>query len=217
MISKSDKTEFRSSLFRHLDGIVTAPTAYALLEKGVIDHFRDHKKADLHELSRLFKANEGYLNVALRVLSSQGWLLQKADNQEDAIEYELTSKGEIGIQYFHWYKEAAELLKYSEKFHPRKFEKAPFLLLESLFQHFKENFGASISEDEEVQSVQHQILSHIEGIIFGTYHSPPGYEWYVSQILYGSEVQAGRISQGSHQLPTIIRHICPFWLVFKEK
>ena len=167
MISKSDKTEFRSSLFRHLDGIVTAPTAYALLEKGVIDHFRDHKKADLHELSRLFKANEGYLNVALRVLSSQGWLLQKADNQEDAIEYELTSKGEIGIQYFHWYKEAAELLKYSEKFHPRKFEKAPFLLLESLFQHFKENFGASISEDEEVQSVQHQILSHIEGIILG--------------------------------------------------
>ena len=32
-----DKSLLRSQLFQHLDGLVTAPVAYALWEKGVLD------------------------------------------------------------------------------------------------------------------------------------------------------------------------------------
>jgi len=44
MISKQKQAELRSGLFRHLDGIVTAPTAYTLLEKGLTDLFTGEKR-----------------------------------------------------------------------------------------------------------------------------------------------------------------------------
>ncbi len=77
MLLKKDQAEFRSNLFRHLDGIVTAPTAYALHEKGVLEYLLEKKGASLQDLTTRFRANEGYLNVALRILCSQGWLFRR--------------------------------------------------------------------------------------------------------------------------------------------
>ena len=66
------KSELRGILFRHLDGIVTIPSAYSLYKNGVLDYIMQQQKVSLHELTIKFNANEGYLNVALRVLASQG-------------------------------------------------------------------------------------------------------------------------------------------------
>ncbi|MFT5437297.1 MAG: hypothetical protein ACI840_001951, partial [Ulvibacter sp.] len=43
MYSKEELRALRSKLFRHLDGIVIAPSAYALKDRGVTDYLLAHK------------------------------------------------------------------------------------------------------------------------------------------------------------------------------
>ncbi len=57
----------------------------------------EHKQATLKQLVSHFKANEGYLNVALRVLATLGWLVQILDNEKDEISYSLTDNSEIAF------------------------------------------------------------------------------------------------------------------------
>ena len=167
MISREEKAEFRSHLFRHLDGIVTAPSAFALMEKGVTNHVLEAKESSLKELAHTFNANEGYLNVALRLLCSQGWLNQTVDNHNDDVTYSINDSTEVAFSHFHLYEDAVQSLKFTEHFHPRKFELEPFLLLEKIFAHFKNNFGIKFSNNDMEKSIQEQILKHIEGVIVG--------------------------------------------------
>ena len=100
-MNSDQKKSLRSKLFRHLDGIVISPTAYALKKHGITDYLLQNKKVELKELTTKFKANEGYLNIALRGLCSQGWLLQHVDNQNNAISYETNEESEIAFNYFY--------------------------------------------------------------------------------------------------------------------
>jgi SAM-dependent methyltransferase len=161
------KTSLRSRLFRHLDGIVIAPTAYTLKKNGVTDFLLENKKASLKDLAIKFKANEGYLNVALRGLCSQGWLAQNIDNQNDLVTYETNSESEIAFKYFHLYEDVVDLLQMSENYHQRKFEIEPFLKLKSIYEKHKINYGIELSENKSERNIQEQILTHIEGIIVG--------------------------------------------------
>ena len=147
----------------------------------------------MSDLTEKFKANEGYLNVALRGLCSQGWLTQHIDNTSDAIGYETNDKSEIAFGYFHLYEDATDLLKMSGNYHPRKFEVEPFQKLKSLYEKYKNNYGIALSNDQLRRSVEEQILTHIEGVIVGANHSPLGHYRHVSQILYGVQVQGRRI------------------------
>ncbi|NAS31340.1 class I SAM-dependent methyltransferase [Flavobacteriaceae bacterium R38] len=167
MLSKINKRELRASLFRHLDGIGTAPTAYALHEKGVLHYISEKEKVSLKELTAHFNANEGYLNVALRILCSQGWLIQHLDNEKDSIEFEISELSSIAFDYVPLYKDVVHLLKFSEGFHHRKFHIEPFRMLEKIFINYKNNYGLSINNEEKSGIVQQQILKHIEGIIVG--------------------------------------------------
>jgi len=167
MLSKQEKSELRGKLFRHLDGIVTCPAAHELHEKGITSYLLKKKSIDLHEISIKFKANKGYLNVALRTLASQGWLEYKVVNETNTVSISINSLSEIAFNYFHLYKEAALLLKLSEKFSARKFEVAPFLKLERLFENFKTNFGVEIPTDKIEAEILQQIITHVEGIIVG--------------------------------------------------
>ena len=161
------KTALRNKLFRHLDGIAISPTAYTLKKHGVTDYLLQHQKVALKDLTTTFKANEGYLNVALRGLCSQGWLVQNVDNQNNEITYETNEKSEIAFKYFYLYEDVVDLLQMSEKYHPRKFEVEPFLKLEAIYKKFKNNFGIQLSENENRKEIEEQILAHIEGIIVG--------------------------------------------------
>ncbi len=165
-MTKNEKDNFRADLFLHLDGIVTAPTAFVLYRKGILDFLLKEKRTSLKNITAAFEANEGYLNVALHTLASQGWLSHNIISEND-IEISLTSKSEIAFELVPLYEDVVKLMEMSGKYHPRKFELEPFLLLESIVVKFKNNYGISISDETEVRQVQLQVLKHIEGHIVG--------------------------------------------------
>ncbi|WP_440121420.1 class I SAM-dependent methyltransferase [Tenacibaculum sp. Ill] len=167
MLTKQEKSALRSRLFRHLDGIVTCPAAYTLHEKGITEYLLDKKSISLTEITNHFKANDGYLNVALRTLCSQGWLTQHVDNTQNKVQFEVNKASTIAFSYFHLYKEAFSLLKFSENYSARKFEIEPFIKLENLYKNFTNNFGIEPLSTSEEKEIIAQILTHIEGIIVG--------------------------------------------------
>ncbi len=161
------KSELRGILFRHLDGIVTIPAAYSLHKKGVLEYILQQQKVSLQKLTTNFNANEGYINVALRVLASQGWLVQNIDIQKDEITFATNDKSETAFSLIPLYKDAFSLMQFSEHFHPRKFEVEPFEMLNELFTKYKSNFGIQFSEDAKIRAIQEQVLYHIEGVLVG--------------------------------------------------
>jgi len=165
-MTKVEKSKLRADLFRHLDGIVTAPTAYALHQAGVLGFLLKKEKVALFEITKKFKANEGYLNVALRVLAAQGWLDYEMNNKTE-IWIKTNQKSAIAFDLIPLYKDVVDLMKLSAKFHNRKFEKAPFQALEKIFIKYQQNCGLLDTEDTISQEIQRQVLKHIEGHIVG--------------------------------------------------
>ncbi len=167
MLSKEEKKHLRSQLFRQLDGIVTCSTAYILDKNKITNYLLEKKQATLSEITTKFNANDGYLNVALRTLCSQGWLTQVVDNNKNEVTFTINNNSPIAFKYFKHYKEAHELLKFSENYSSRKFELAPFYKLEKLFFNFKKKFGTPVPTEENEIRIFNQICNHIEGIIVG--------------------------------------------------
>lgn len=165
MLSKKEKGELRGDLFRYLDGLGTAPSAYALFDSGILEYILKEKSFSLEAASSKFKANEGYLNVALRIICSQGWLEQKIDNESDTIEYAVNSKSELAFQNFHLYKDVIDILILSGNFSKRLFEKTPFDAWALVTEKFKTHFGIELSDDPIEKEIQEQILKHIEGCL----------------------------------------------------
>ena len=167
MLSKIEKTQLRADIFRHLDGIVTAPVAYILLEKGVCEYLLKVGQDTISNISKHFNANEGNLNVALRVLCSQGWLTANVDNVSNAATYSTNESSEFAFNQFHLYEDVVHLMKFSEQFDKRKFELEPFIVLENIIKNLSNNYGVQFSANEIEKNIQKQILKHIEGITVG--------------------------------------------------
>ena len=167
MLNKEQRKKLRTELFRHLDGIVTIPSAYCLYAHGAIEKLLEAKEIDISDLSLSLGANEGYLNVAFRVLASQGWIDMSIDNSMDRVKYSCNDKTEIVNTYLPIFKECYELLQLSEYYHHRRFEEKPFRKLESIFNAYRENCNLSNPTNDLESEIQHQMLSHIEGIIIG--------------------------------------------------
>ncbi len=163
MLTKEQKTDLRDTLFRHLDGIAVAPTAYALHEKGVLDYLVDQGEATLSVLTSEFSANEGYLNVALRLMASQGWLEMVVDT--NSICYKINEKSSKIFKLVPLYKDIVDLLKFTEKFHRRKFEEAPFLFWEKISKKYLNHYDLRSWDNRN--SLAYQLLKHIEGILVG--------------------------------------------------
>ncbi|HMB99728.1 MAG TPA: class I SAM-dependent methyltransferase [Flavobacteriaceae bacterium] len=162
MLTNNDKALFRSTIFRHLDGIATATTAFALYKKGVLEYLIENKKLPIKEITKQFDANEGYLNVALRVLCSQGWLIQHLDNEQDNIVYELNKNSIQAFNLVHLYKDAVDLLNYSVRFPEEQIGSDCFIVLEQIFKKYEDSYGL---KDIQINSIEYQILKHIEGVI----------------------------------------------------
>lgn len=167
MLSRQEKSQYRQDIFRHLDGIATAPTAYSLYRKGVLDHLLMEEGAALSHLAEVFGANEGYLNVALRVLCSQGWLRQTLDPGGADVRYDLTPLSAEAFALIPLYADAVGLLTLSGHFHPRRFEQKPYEVLREIFLRYFDRYGLPAAEDPAVRRLQDQVLAHIEGILVG--------------------------------------------------
>ncbi|MFT4806157.1 MAG: hypothetical protein ACI9YE_003388, partial [Psychroserpens sp.] len=162
MLSKLDKEQLRGTIFRHLDGIATATSAYALYKKGILDYLVEHKTVPLETLTKTFNANEGYLNVALRVLCSQGWLIQNLDHKTNQISYTLNEVSARAFKLVPLYEQCVNLLKYSVRFPEDPIGPDAFSALEKVFISYEQKFGLDVSNEN---TVEHQILKHIEGVI----------------------------------------------------
>ncbi|WP_343697841.1 class I SAM-dependent methyltransferase [Flavobacterium sp.] len=160
-------SQLRSYIFRHLDGLAVAPTAIALKNNGVLEFILNKKLVKLAELTTVFKTNEGYLNVGLRILASQGFLNYEVDNAKDEITISVNEKTEIAFSLFYLYQDVVDLLKFSIQFHPRLFDDAPFEKLNIIIEKYKKNYGISHSDDDLTNAIQDQILKHIEGYLAG--------------------------------------------------
>jgi len=163
----TDKSQLRSSIFKHLDGLAVAPVAIALQNKGVLAFILNKKQVQLADITPVFNANEGYLNVGLRILASQGFLEYEVDNATQEVTISVNEKTEMAFSLFHLYEDVVDLLQFSTQFHPRLFEDAPFEKLNVIFEKYKNNYGIIVSEDELANTIQNQILKHIEGHLIG--------------------------------------------------
>lgn len=162
MLTKQDKGKLRGSIFRHLDGIATVTTAFSLHKKGVLDYILEKQSTTLLELTNQFNANEGYLNVALRILCAQGWLTQHVDTKNDNITYRVNANSELAFSLAHLYEDAVTVLQYAVHFPEERIGADAFIVLERIFKKYEDNFGLETVEDN---SIQHQVLKHIEGAI----------------------------------------------------
>lgn len=164
MLTKQDKAQLRGTIFRHLDGIATATTAFSLHKKEILDYILKVEKVEINDLSKKYQANKGYLNVALRILCSQGWLTQKLDNKKDSVVYEVNENSKKAFELAPLYEDAVNLLQYSVTFPETPIGPDAFIVLERIFKKFENRFGLP-STDED--SIEYQVLKHIEGVIAG--------------------------------------------------
>ncbi len=166
-MTRAEKSALRGTIFRHLDGLATAPTAYALLEKGVLDHLLQRGSVELDDLTARFRANDGYLNVALRILASQGWLDYTVDNAAQQVYCRTNDVSALAFGLCPLYRDVVELLRFSGRFHRRKFERAPFSVLERIFEKYQRGYDLPVPASEMERRIQQQVLCHIEGIAIG--------------------------------------------------
>ena len=213
MLSKQDKEHLRGTIFRHLDGIATATSAFTLHKKGVLHYILQHKKAQLHTLASIFNANEGYLNVALRVLASQGWLNQSLTNENNEVHFEINDLSEQAFKYVPLYKDAVNLLHYSVKFPKERIGADAFSALEKVFKSYEDQFGIKNTDEA---SVEHQILKHIEGCIV----SPIIVLLGVNGLFHKYFMEASFTAEEYHKDPESFKKILDFFAYlgwFKKK
>jgi SAM-dependent methyltransferase len=167
MILKSKYSKLRGELFRHLDGIVTAPTAYVLYKRGVTEYLLKNKNCSLKELTKQFNAKEGYLNVSLRILCSQGWLIQNIDNQKDFISYSTSKSSNEAFKHFYLYKDATNLLNSLNVVQINKITAKQLIQIENLYLKLKNNHYIENFIQWKSTTIKKQFLSHIKGILIG--------------------------------------------------
>lgn len=161
------KPEQRSIIFSHLDGLVTAPVAYSLHHKKVLDTLLEVRTVSLKELTEKFNANEGYLNVALRTLASQGFLDYSVNNATEEIVISTNANSAFAFSLFPLYKDVIELLKNSELFTSVHIATASLPQLQMVFNKYINHFGITFSSNPKEKVLQEQVLTHIEGYLVG--------------------------------------------------
>ncbi len=158
-------TNFRQRIFQHLDGLVTAPVVYSLFQKGILQYLLEHKEVSLSQLTSEFKANEGYLNIALRVLASQGMLEYSLDNTTNTVVVKTNSKSALSFSLAPVYEEVVDVLKEKDWFTSVQIQPESYHDLNMLFEWYKNNCHIQLSEIEEERAIQEQFLAHIEGYL----------------------------------------------------
>lgn len=158
-----DKRVLRGSIFRHLDGIVLAPVVTVLNKRRIIDELLQVRETDISELSTKFAANEGYLNVALRVLAAQGFLEHDVDNKVNKVSVKVNKNTAHLITYQEVYEDLNELLSANATINN---EDITDKICEDWLVVF-EKYKAMLSADHSNDAIKFQVQKHIEGCLIG--------------------------------------------------
>lgn len=160
-----DKSFLRSLIFRHLDGIVTAPVLSTLASKGILHYIVVNKKTNLSQLSEQFQTNEGYLNVALRVLASQNMLQYALNQSTNEVTIEVNKYSERAFSNLEIYNDLFQFLKLEEVINRKDFSDDFCKKWVALFDKY-EGFLLSANQEEFLEKPLHfQICKHIEGAL----------------------------------------------------
>ena len=168
---EDEKAAVRATIFTHLSGIVLGPTVAALADRGVFRAF-DSASAwiALEEICERTHANCGYLRVALRLLTSCGWLRQRFTAGQSH-EYALTPDGVIGVQFATpLYREVISFIPkalFLEDFLYGKFDGPVLPSLQSLVARAKERWLVDSTDDPVAARVAQDIRGHLDGVLIG--------------------------------------------------
>ena len=105
--------------------------------KKVLHYILDKEKVSLKTITTNFNCNEGYLNVGLRILCSQGWLNQEIDNETNQISYSTNQNSSRAIELIPIYEDAVKFLPYSVKFPEERIGPDAFSVLERIFKKYE--------------------------------------------------------------------------------
>lgn len=162
-----DKKLLRESIFRHLDGIVVTPIVKSLQQHEVIKFILDHKTTNLNQLTNQFKANSGYLNVALRVLASQGFITYEVNNSTDEVVIGTNAATQFLYDHAHIY---TDLFAFTANPLLLNSKQIPDELCHqwvSLFTKYKTFIFQEVDLSTPHGVLTHQIQKHIEGALLG--------------------------------------------------
>lgn len=170
-LPKEEASRLRGVIFRHLDGFSVSTSALALEAGGVLDLIEKKKTIRLSEIVETTSGNEGYLNVALRILCSQGWLTQNL-SQGNQLSFSLTEKGKVAFKMVDMYREVVAAIPFLIDIDKNLFgkqknrdEKKFIAVLNQLQQ----KRGSQKSNDKLHNTIHQEILTHIEGLIAGPF------------------------------------------------
>ena len=199
-----DKRDLRSTIFKHLDGIVTAPIAVALHKKNILQFILDHETVTLQEISEHFPSNEGYLNVALRTLASQGFLNYEVEHAMDIVRVSASEKTRFFIELIPMYEKVIPFLHHSISADFQNFDSSCFETHLHLFGEYNNNFGLTLSEEPLHNDVERQVLKHLEGCIAGPLIVQLGMKGMFHKYFMESSFQAGEFHRDPDHFEKIL-------------
>nr|MBS0036997.1 class I SAM-dependent methyltransferase [Saprospiraceae bacterium] len=217
MLTKKEQRLYRSSLFRHLDGLATVPTLSVLSGKGVLAHLLKSKKVEIGQLSRYFNANEGYLNVALRLLCSQGWLNQEIDNSKGVVFYYTNDRSAYAFDLVPRFLEVYDFLKKLEEFNVKNIDPGVLVNMDKLFNSLILDFDIPEISDECLGEVRHQVLMHIEGALVGPVIVMLGMGGMFHQYFMEASFRAGEYHEDAENFEIILDFLTHLkWFIKKN-
>lgn len=158
-----DKTALRASIFRHLDGIVLAPVVAVLHRKHIITGLLRTNETDIGILSKNFAANEGYLNVAFRVLAAQGFLDYEVDNASNRVTVKTNGNTAHLLTYQEVYEDLYQFLSAADTVNSEFISDALCKDWLQVFEKYKDLLATDNSDD----AIKFQVRKHIEGCLIG--------------------------------------------------
>ncbi len=198
-----DTKKARAQIFRQLDGIVTVPVVLSLYNKGVIDYLVQQKETDLDTLTQAFNANKGYLNVAIRVLASQGFLVYELDNSLDKVNINVNDNTEDLLKYFDWYQMVVRLTK--------TFDVEEFMGDHAKEHHFifdiLNEFLLKKKNIEGLSNSEFQIMSQVEGFLM----APMIVKLGMSGMFHNYFMESFFSAEEFHKQPEVFKKILDFF------
>ncbi|HLW38982.1 MAG TPA: class I SAM-dependent methyltransferase [Brumimicrobium sp.] len=193
----------REQIFRHLDGVVTVPVTLALKRRGVLDEIKEKEKVNLDVLSNEFKANKGYLNVALRVLASQGFIEYEVNNATDEVHLSKNKNTDAFLDAIHWYELVSDLIK--------SYDVEDFMGKEANGHHPVFNVLKKFTEEEAVvenaSEIEQQMIKHTEGYLM----SPMIVKLGMSGMFHKYFMESSFSAEEFHQHPEDFKKILDFF------
>ena len=165
-MDSKEKKKLRNILFRHLDGIAIIPTVAALTKIGIINFIKGHHEFLFSDLQSNFKINDGYLNIALRLLASQGWLNREIMIDGEEISFKLTQKGMAMLEFANNYSSYAKCLHDLMIIEKHLFESDKTLDSKNLLDAF-DHFMTLMINEKEHNPMAWEFQKHVEGLMMG--------------------------------------------------